>query len=544
MTKTNALFQAVAIVVLIALTQPLHAQQTVNIPDPGLDAAIRDAVQKPTGPLTDLDLLGLTQLSAGHRNIHSVAGLEAARNLAILDLDNNALTNFSLADVLTNLTILDLFGNGLTEFELTNPPPKLNILDVSINSLERCVLPAGLTNLYTLFLADNALTNLTLPPGLTNLTQLDLLDNQMTELIVPPDLTNLTTLFLGGNPLNTLVLSEPLATNLAATVTGLQSTGVSVYPYPISPRLVRPLPLAGAFKFGLMGPPGNYAVMASTALTNWSQVGVSSNRLGAVNFVDPTAHNSRQRFYRVLPFAPPPDLVFVAPNTFTLGSPTNDLDRRTDEGPQTVVTLSRGYWISDHEVTQGEYLAIMNENPSVFPGDLRRPVSNVTWANATNYCGLLTQRELAAGRIPEGSQYRLPTEAEWECAARAGTTTRFSYGDDPQYLELTNHAWLFYNADLMVHPVAQKLPNPWGLYDMEGNVWEWCLDWYGNFPGGAVTDPSGPASNDQGLRVMRGGAYDYFTSDCRSASRLYYPASAGWSDSDLGFRVVLELRLP
>src|SRR5262249_1984449 len=154
----------------------------------------------------------------------------------------------------------------------------------------------------------------------------------------------------------------------------------------------------------------------------------------------------------------------------TMGSPATELDRSADEVPQTVVTLTHGFWIGKYEVTQGEYLSIMNTNPSNFPGDLSRPVSSVNWLDATNYCARLTERELAAARIPAGSRYRLPTEAEWECAARAGTSTRFSYGDDAAYLSLTNYAWFldFGILDLTVHSVGQKLPNPWGLYDVYG----------------------------------------------------------------------------
>ena len=234
-------------------------------------------------------------------------------------------------------------------------------------------------------------------------------------------------------------------------------------------------------------------------------------------------------------------MVFIPPNTFTMGSPTNELHRQPNEGPQTVVTLTHGFWIGKFEVTQGEYVSVMNTNPSFFPGDLSRPVSSVSWFDATNYCWKLTQRELAAGRIPPGSQYRLPTEAEWECAARAGTTTRFSYGDDPDYSDLTNHAWFILNSgfpsSLTLHPVGQKLPNPWGLYDMTGNVWEWCEDWLGDLPGGAVTDPTGPPSSPMGWKVVRGGSYDFDVTDCRSARRFF---SVG-DDTDIGFRVVLVI---
>ena len=163
----------------------------------------------------------------------------------------------------------------------------------------------------------------------------------------------------------------------------------------------------------------------------------------------------------------------------------------------------------------------------------------MSWPDATNYCAQLTQREIIAGRISPGSQYRLPTEAEWECAARAGTSTRFSYGDDPDYSSLTNHAWYYANSDFTVHPVGRKLPNPWGLYDLEGNVWEWCQDWLGDLPGGTVTDPQGPATNPTGWKVIRGGGYDFAEPDCRSARRYFFGNHPALNDSNLGFRVVL-----
>jgi Leucine Rich Repeat len=275
--------------------------QQVNIPDPGLNAAVRVALQKPTGPLTEADLLSLTNLLAGGWGITNVSGLEAARNLRILDLDNNSITTFPVADALTNLTILDLFGNHLSSFVLSTPLTKLAILDIAFNSLAQCSLPAGLSSLNTLFLEHNALTNFTLPAGLTQLAQLDLTDNQLGSLTLPPEGTSLTALFLSANPITTLVLSEPLAaTNLAVTITNLRNQGVQVFTYPLSVRLTLPQqqPL-GAFRFGLTGPPGVYTILQSTNLASWGVLGATTNTFGSNSFVDVTAPLSPRKFYRV-----------------------------------------------------------------------------------------------------------------------------------------------------------------------------------------------------------------------------------------------------
>jgi formylglycine-generating enzyme required for sulfatase activity len=222
-----------------------------------------------------------------------------------------------------------------------------------------------------------------------------------------------------------------------------------------------------------------------------------------------------------------------------MGSPNNEVGHQADEGPQTSVTLSHGFWIGKYEVTQREYLAVTGENPSGFPGDLDRPVESVSFFAASNYCFLRTAQDQAAGRIPLFAHYRLPTEAEWECAARAGTTTRFHYGDDPDLTSLSNFAWFGAHNGITTHPVGQKEPNAWGLYDMEGNVWEWCQDWYGNYPGGSLTDPQGPATNPIGFKVIRGGAWESSEFDCRSASRWFEGAHPFISDFIIGFRVVL-----
>src|SRR5207247_38703 len=139
-------------------------------------------------------------------------------------------------------------------------------------------------------------------------------------------------------------------------------------------------------------------------------------------------------------------------------SPTNEVDRSEEEGPQTAVTISRGFWTGKYLVTQGEYLAVMGSNPSYFNTNngysqaLSRPVETVSWFDATDYCSQLTQRERAAGRIATNSVYRLPAEAEWEYACRAWTSTLFSYGDDPGYTNLTNYAWYDGNSGGTTHP--------------------------------------------------------------------------------------------
>jgi formylglycine-generating enzyme required for sulfatase activity len=159
-------------------------------------------------------------------------------------------------------------------------------------------------------------------------------------------------------------------------------------------------------------------------------------------WADKSTPATGRRFYRAVESAAPTNMLFIPPGTFRMGSSTNEFDRGSNEGPQTAVTISRGFWMGKYEVTQGEYLAVMGANPSYFNGiqtnypappgginfgaDLTRPVESVSWYDATNYCARLTQRERLAGRIASNSVFRLPTEAEWEYACRGWTSTRFS----------------------------------------------------------------------------------------------------------------------
>ena len=253
-------------------------------------------------------------------------------------------------------------------------------------------------------------------------------------------------------------------------------------------------------------------------------------------WIDKSTPATGRRFYRAVVFPTPEKMVFIPPGTFRMGSPTNEVDRRDDEEPQTDVTISRGFWMGKYEVTQGEYIAVIGSNPSLNTGDPDQPVEAVSWSDATNYCYRLAVQEAAAGRIPANCAYRLPTEAEWEYSCRAWTSTRFSYGDDPDYTNLANYAWYVDNGGNTTHPVGQKLPNAWGLYDMNGNVWEWCQDRHGTYPGGSALDPEGPA--EASLRVIRGGCWSSKPSFCRSAFR-YGDVGAGGRFSMFGFRVVL-----
>jgi formylglycine-generating enzyme required for sulfatase activity len=262
-------------------------------------------------------------------------------------------------------------------------------------------------------------------------------------------------------------------------------------------------------------------------------------------FVDTSAPPAPKRFYRVvnLPELPPanpyPDwLVWIPPGKFMLGSPASEQDRADNEGPQTEVTLSRGFWMCKHETTQGEYLTIVGSNPAYFGGDTNRPVEQVSWSDATNYCARFNEQERLGGRLPAGHVYRLPTEAEWEYACRGGTTNRFSFGDDPTYSLLGDHAWY---AGAGTHPVGSKSPNAWGLYDVHGNVWEWCLDAFAPYPGGSAGDYYHAPIAGSAV-IIRGGNWGESGAHCRSAMRGYSDASAKhWG---IGFRLVLGPVVP
>ncbi len=218
------------------------------------------------------------------------------------------------------------------------------------------------------------------------------------------------------------------------------------------------------------------------------------------------------------------EMIRIPAGTFLMG-------QAGEEVPVHRVTLTKDFWLSKHEITQAQWQAVMGTNPSYFTGDGQRPVEQVSWDGAQTFIRNLNKAH-------PGSTFRLPTEAEWEYACRAGTASVYSCGDDAG--QLAEYAWYAKNSDSTTHSVGQKLPNAWGLYDMHGNVLEWVEDRYGPYSTGAQTDPMGPTSGS--FRAMRGGSWSGYASYCRSASRYDGNGLPGFTSSDisLGFRLAKD----
>jgi formylglycine-generating enzyme required for sulfatase activity len=207
-----------------------------------------------------------------------------------------------------------------------------------------------------------------------------------------------------------------------------------------------------------------------------------------------------------------------------MGSPENETDRSGDE-PQHQVILTEGFYLGKYQVTQAEYERVMGKKPSHFKGK-DHPVETVAWEEAMEFCRKLTQRDRAT--IPDGFVYTLPTEAQWEYACRAGSEGTYCFGDDENQLD--QYAWFGDNSNGRTHPVGQKQPNVWRLHDMHGNVFEWCLDWYGAYPASSQEN-----TMDGSLRVSRGGSWRGRPESLRSADRgRSVPDHRYYS---LGFRV-------
>ncbi len=235
-------------------------------------------------------------------------------------------------------------------------------------------------------------------------------------------------------------------------------------------------------------------------------------------------------------------LMRIPKGKFMMGSPESE-EKRDKNETQHEVTISQNFYMGTTEVTQAQWQKVMGNNSSEFKGD-QLPVETVSWEEAVDFCKRLSEmpEEKKAGR-----KYRLPTEAEWEYACRAGTTTPFHFGSQLNGSQANCDGTVPYGTDTKVPnldittPVGKYPANAWGLYDMHGNVWEWCADWYGDYPWGSVTDPSGPATGDPttgSLRVGRGGCWRNDAVICRSAIRSGFGLSFRYNG--LGFRVALS----
>lgn len=221
-----------------------------------------------------------------------------------------------------------------------------------------------------------------------------------------------------------------------------------------------------------------------------------------------------------------PKFVKIKAGTFLMGSPKNE-EGRYDAETEHEVQLTMGFEMQATQITQAQWASIMKNNPSSIIGD-NLPVTNVSWFDVKEYIKKLNLSQ-------KKYVYRLPTEAEWEYAARAGTV-------GPRYFYLSNlddNAWHHGNANNCPHAVATKQPNPWGLYDMIGNIWEWCEDWYGAYPTNMVENPKGPDKGSN--RVIRGGSFSFDVAGVLRADFRGFD-DPGISYVDVGFRPVREIR--
>ncbi len=292
-----------------------------------------------------------------------------------------------------------------------------------------------------------------------------------------------------------------------------------------------PTPAATAYAgpFVLSGADGSQKTVKARA---WKDgMGVSAVTARTYLFGVPTAGDEHTLW---LAGSVPLSLVRVPAGAFMMGPYPGEQDSYDDELPQHKVTISRDFWMSKYEVTQAQWRAIMGDNPSYFPGD-NKPVECVSWIDIRGTNGFLAK--LNAAHPNRG--FRLPTEAEWEYACRAGTTTRFYWGDDLNCTQIGAYAWFRDNASGATKPVGQKLPNAFDLYDMCGNVYEWCEDdWHYGYNGAPINGGAWIDAPRGAKRLMRGVSYDSVCANLRSAYRNGYLPEDRYIN--VGFRVVAD----
>lgn len=222
------------------------------------------------------------------------------------------------------------------------------------------------------------------------------------------------------------------------------------------------------------------------------------------------------------------EFVWIQPGAFLMGS----ADGPEDERPVRRLAIGRGFWIGKYEVTQEQFCAVTHRRPSINEGD-SNPVDKVSYEDAQEFLADMNRKVPA----PAGYVFRLPTEAEWEFVCRAGAKTRYPNGNDPAGLKFM--AWFKDNSDFKTHPVGQRQPNAWGVYDMLGNVAEWCADWLAPFSPTETADPTGPAKGSH--RVIRGGSFADVSERISCSFRGGVPPS--FRHGYVGFRVVCAVNI-
>jgi formylglycine-generating enzyme required for sulfatase activity len=296
--------------------------------------------------------------------------------------------------------------------------------------------------------------------------------------------------------------------------------------------------VSGAAK-GTFSGSGSVYTLALTGTGGKIDVAVAQNVVSPGNNAGAFSNFYQDTWTLSLPGAVPMELIRIPAGTFTMGSPVTELSRESDETEHTV-TLTQDFYLGKTEVTQQQWLAVHGSWPGTAPS-ATHGVGNSFPAYNVSHNDIQTFMSALDTAITEPGTFGLPTESQWEYAARAGATTRFNFGDGfgadencSAEAERTNNMWYCgNNSPNGTKAVGQKPANAWGLRDMHGNVWEWCADWYGTYPG-TITDPTGPVSGSD--RVIRGGSWDDGAQDCRSANRNNFSPANRFDY--IGFRVL------
>ena len=460
----------------------------VNLPvvrfaDPNLEAAVREAIGKPEGDMLPADVAGLKSLNAREWAIAKLDGIGQLTSLEELFLDSNHLSDISALSALTSLVILEIANSQVSDISALSPLTSLKHLYLPNNQIRDISVLTTHTSLVTLELNRNPIRDFSALSALTSLQKLHLMDNRIRDLSALSGLTLLSDLRLGGNQISDI--------SFLVDNSGIDSGDkVDLRENPLSEEAI------------------------STQIPALRARGVE------VLFDEPVVSEPvvTEEITVDLPGGATMEFVWIEPGRFMMGSPSTEPGRQSSEGPQHEVMLTKGFWLGKYEVTQRQWEAVMETQPwsdqiHVQPNP-NHPAVYISWNEVQ---GLIAKLNAAANK----NIYRLPTEAEWEYACRAGTVTRWSFGDDESRLK--EYAWYRENAwnvgERYAHQVGMKKPNPWGLYDVHGNVDEWCQDWYGSYSSSAQTNPIGPASGSS--RVLRSGNFDFYAQHARSAYRYF-----------------------